>query len=174
MQRAACLIAVLLAAMRVSAQEESLIDLYSETEKPVRAAPVAPGATPDFLLPTEVEFEVQGVARAKGKIVIVLFDNAVAFGSMGGTDAVGFAEVPAEKGTVRTTLQAIGDPPYAAFVYHDQNDDRQLNIDRGVPTEGYGYSGSVDPYRPPRYEQAAIIEHRGSVRLTYIPRHPGR
>ena len=172
----ACLVGfvLLLASALAPAAEDSLLDLYNETQKPVRAAPAAPGQTPEFLLPTEVTLEVRGVSSDEGKVVVVLFDNDITFRAMGGGDAVGFIEAPAKRGTLALTIQAIGDAPYAAFVYHDKNEDSQLNMDRGIPTEGYGYSGAVDPYRPPRYEQAAIIETEGVVRLTYIPRHPGR
>jgi len=149
--------------------QESLLDLYSNTQNtpPPRARQ---SQNENQLYEVyQVEVEVIGVSNNRGVIHISLFDREDSFVSMSPEGVVGYIQVDATKGKIKGTITAVGEPPYAVFAYHDENNDERLNMRAGRPQEGYGYSGAIDPYRPPRFVKAAIVTKTGTVRLTYLP-----
>ena len=149
--------------------QESLLDLYSNTQNtPPPSARHSQNESQLYEV-YQIEIEVIGVSNNRGVIHVSLFDQEDSFVSMSPQGIVGYIRIEAKKGKVKGSITAVGEPPYAAFVYHDENNDEQLNIRAGRPQEGYGYSGALDPYRPPRFEKAAIVNEIGTVRLTYLP-----
>jgi uncharacterized protein (DUF2141 family) len=120
--------------------------------------------------PADLNLRVIGVANRRGTIIVLVFDDARAFAAYDHTEAVGYAEAAASMGAIEMKVPVFGEGPYAIFSYHDANGDAQLNMRGARPLEGYGYSGGIDPYAPPSFEQAAIVSGNATIRLVYLPK----
>ena len=124
----------------------------------------------DDIQPTTLNLRIAGIANRRGKIIVLVFDDAGAFASYDYTAAAGYTEVSAARGAIETSIAVSGVGPYAIFLFHDANGDAELNLIGGRPVEGYGHSGSVDPYARPSFEHAAFDSRNVTVRVIYLPK----
>jgi uncharacterized protein (DUF2141 family) len=81
---------------------------------------------------------------------------------------------PARKGVVEARVSGFPPGTYAVQVFHDENDNRQIDRNLlGLPTEGMGFSNDA-PFRfgPPTFKDAAIeigpSGARAELRLRYF------
>ena len=114
----------------------------------------------------DLEIVVEGVRNTRGHVLAALCREASFLGA--GCPYTGSA--PASPGEVRVVLTGIEPGLYAVQVFHDENDN--IDIDRtlvGMPKEGMGFSNDA-PMRfgPPRFSDAAVrVPPDGAtVRLT--------
>lgn len=165
--RVAVLCALLPATVPAS-PEESLLDLFENVSAPGPAGTTRPedGAAAGHPL----SIAVDGVSNARGTVRILAFDDETAFRTGDITRLAGYADIPAVRGRVEARFEVLGAGPWAVFAFHDENDNEQLDRHRGHPQEGYGYSGAIDPYLPPSFDQAARVRDAARVRLNYLPR----
>ena len=64
------------------------------------------------------------------------------------------AMVPAKNGEVTLTFENVEPGTYAIMVMHDANDNKQMDMENGMPKESYGTTGETDLYGPPTFEGA--------------------
>lgn len=118
---------------------------------------------------TFVEVVVNGVRNANGHVLGELCTRETFLHP----DCAWRAGAPAHPGSV--TLRITGVPPgvYAAQVYHDENDDRQVNRNAiGIPTEGIGFSNDAKfRFGPPRWGDAAFELRPGGGRIEVTLRY---
>ncbi len=112
--------------------------------------------------------EITHVRNDTGKIVVLVFDDADAFGSLEFSRAVAFTEIPAQTGVARARFPELSEGTYAVALFHDENGDYDLNMDGDYPVEGYGTSGAESAYDEPDFDEAAVSTSPVAVRMHYL------
>ena len=107
--------------------------------------------------------EIAGLRNGSGDVIVLVFDDREAFEAFDYRKAVGYEEVKAVAGAVAVAFPDLKTGPYAVTVFHDENGDRDLNMEEQIPLEGYATTGAVDAYDSPSFRQAAVAA--GPVRL---------
>jgi Uncharacterized protein conserved in bacteria len=107
---------------------------------------------------------VVGLNSNDGTVRIEI-DTAQSYGSTGN---VRLGELPIQNRTVRWTLPDVPYGTYAVALYHDQNDNDELDTDfLGRPKEPYGFSNNArGTMGPPDFEEAAFTLSSDSLSLT--------
>lgn len=67
-------------------------------------------------------------------------------------------EVAASSTSMRVSLPQLSPGKFAIKVFHDENDNRQLDVNwMGIPKEPYGFSNdAMGTFGPPSFQQAAF------------------
>ena len=117
--------------------------------------------------PRQLRITIEGVSKAKGKLNVIAYDDAGSFAQHDFLAAAGLTETDAKRGSVEIEFSVKGSGPYAVFVHHDEDNDKHVDMSNGKPLERVGYSGWVDPYRVPTFDEAAIVDGSARIRLTY-------
>ena len=138
------------------AEEESLLDIFEEIN------------SESLLEASGLHLRIEGIANNLGRIVVLVFDNARAYADYDSTQAVGYAVIKASKGSLDKNFPELTEGPYAIFLFHDENNDFELNSKRGFPMEAYGYSGASDRTTVPSFDRAAIASDEATVELVYL------
>ena len=107
--------------------------------------------------------EITGLRNASGQVIVLVFDEEGAFADFDYRKAVGYDEIDAVRGGVKAAFSDLETGPYAVMVFHDENGDRDLNLEGELPLEGFAISGAADAYDAPSFRQAAVAS--GAVRL---------
>ena len=96
-------------------------------------------ATPAALA-SDLTVNVEGIADAKGTIMLGLFDEA----TYNGDGAVNGASLKVEGDSVSVTFDGLTPGEYAVRLYHDINDDGEMNTNPfGMPTEPFAFSNDA-------------------------------
>jgi uncharacterized protein (DUF2141 family) len=114
---------------------------------------------------------VSGIEEIKGTLMVGIFDDAEKFKFK---DNPVYEQQKAVNDTLMQVLfEGMKTGTYAIAVYHDQNNDRQLNTKKlGVPLEGVGFSGlSKSKIKPPDFLKASFILHKDTT-ITIPMRYP--
>ncbi|WP_299902077.1 DUF2141 domain-containing protein [uncultured Ruegeria sp.] len=106
---------------------------------------------------------VKDVRNAKGDLIIAVFDEAKPFEAMDMTNAAALAAVPAVEGQVSVTFHNLPLGKYAIAAIHDENRNSNLDTDKDVPTEGYGFGGMGRSGLPPEFADAAVAVGTGAT-----------
>lgn len=110
---------------------------------------------------------VDGVRNADGAVLVLVFDHPDAFAYLDWRYAVKYAEIPARVGQVTHHFPDLTGGPYALFVFHDENGDKDLNYDSERVLEGVGASGATTPTAEPDFDEAAVRPGAVTVPLFY-------
>ncbi|MEM9054361.1 MAG: DUF2141 domain-containing protein [Pseudomonadota bacterium] len=104
---------------------------------------------------SDLTITVEGIAQAKGKIMLGLFDEA----TYKGDGAVNGANLAVEGDSVTVTFEDLEPGEYAVRLYHDVNDDGEMNTNPfGMPTEPYAFSNDAKGrFGPAKWEAAKFI-----------------
>ena len=96
-------------------------------------------ATP-IALASDLTVNVESIAQTQGTIVLGLFDEA----SYEGNGAVNGANLKVEGNDVTVTFEGLEPGEYAVKLYHDINDDGEMNTNPfGMPTEPFAFSNDA-------------------------------
>ena len=96
-------------------------------------------ATP-IALASDLTVNVESIARTQGTIVLGLFDEA----TYNGDGAVDGANLKVEGNDVTVTFEGLEPGEYAVKLYHDVNDDGEMNTNPfGMPTEPFAFSNDA-------------------------------
>lgn len=108
------------------------------------AAPIASAS--------DLTVNVEGIAKTKGTIMLGLFDEA----TYNGSGAVNGANLKVEGDSVSVTFEGLEPGEYAVRLYHDVNDDGEMNTNPfGMPTEPYAFSNDAKGrFGPAKWEAA--------------------
>ena len=118
-----------------------------------------------------LEVVVEGIRNEKGRVIVAVFDDPMAFEAYDYDRAIGYGEIDvdtATQGTVRLPFPELTSGPYAVSLFHDENNDYDFNMDGEWPLEGYGTSGAKDAYDEPTFEEAAVDGGSVIVRMFYL------
>lgn len=118
--------------------------------------------------PPGLEVTVDGIRNSNGKVVVLIMDNRDAFKAYDYKAAVGYQEIPASTGSVQAFFPDLRSGPYAVIAFHDENGNRDLDMNGQVPSEGYTVSGAKDAYDEPPFKRAATSKPEQTVRLFYL------
>ncbi|MFN3212753.1 MAG: DUF2141 domain-containing protein [Henriciella sp.] len=108
-------------------------------------------ATP-LAMASDLTVNVEGIAQSQGSIMLGLFDEA----TYDGDGAVNGANLKVEGGSVTVTFEGLEPGEYAVRLYHDVNDDGEMNTNPfGMPTEPYAFSNDAKGrFGPAKWEAA--------------------
>ena len=108
-----------------------------------------------------LDIEVQLNHAPKGTLRMLLCPSDAAFTSEKGCTS---KEVAAASTSVRVSLAQLAPGKYAIKVFHDENDNRELDVNwMGIPKEPYGFSNdAMGTFGPPSFQQAAFEVKPGS------------
>lgn len=95
---------------------------------------------------------VEGISQAKGTIMLGLFDEA----TYNGDGLLNGANLKVESDRVTVTFEGLDPGEYAVRLYHDLNDDGEMNTNPfGMPTEPYAFSNDAKGrFGPAKWEAA--------------------
>ena len=127
-------------------------------------SPALETAQPDK---TELRVQLTGIDKAKGQILVALYDRETAF--LNTQKAHSLKVLPVDnKGTLSLSLGALPTGEYALACFHDLNNNGKLDKNLlGVPTEPYGFSNNTRPkFRAPSWEEAKFVLPPGGAVLT--------
>lgn len=103
----------------------------------------------------ELEVVVHKVAQAKGAVRVALYADAASFRKE--DKALLVQSVAAQAGSIRTVFSNLAAGRYAVIVYHDENDNKKLDLILGmIPDEGYGLSNNPKVSGPPQFAASAF------------------
>ncbi|MEL6691787.1 MAG: DUF2141 domain-containing protein [Pseudomonadota bacterium] len=110
-------------------------------------------ATP-IALASDLTVNVESIAKAQGTIVLGLFDEA----SYDGDGAVNGANLKVEGNDVTVTFEGLEPGEYAVKLYHDVNDDGEMNTNPfGMPTEPFAFSNDAKGrFGPAKWDAAKL------------------
>ena len=110
-------------------------------------------ATP-IALAADLTVSVDSIAKTQGTIVLGLFDE----GTYSGDGAVDGANLKVEGNTVSVTFEGLEPGEYAVKLYHDVNDDGEMNTNPfGMPTEPFAFSNDAKGRFGPAKRDAAKL-----------------
>ena len=101
---------------------------------------------------SDLTVTVEGIAKQQGSIMLGLFDEA----SYEGDGAVDGANLTVEGTSVTVTFEGLEPGEYAVRLYHDVNDDGEMNTNPfGMPTEPYAFSNDAKGrFGPAKWDDA--------------------
>lgn len=111
---------------------------------------------------------LNNIRSGQGKLVIMAFDNELAFADFDYQKAAGYKEAKPSAKSLSIEFPMLCDGSYAVFAMHDENEDYVLNEEGGYPLEGFAVSGSVSPYDYPKFEEAQTAAGKLYLELVYF------
>ncbi len=107
---------------------------------PILAAMAATALIAPLASASDLTINIEGIKDARGTIMLGLFDQA----SYTGTGAVDGANLVVVGDTVSVTFDGLEPGEYAVRLYHDVNDDGEMNTNPfGMPVEPYAFSNDA-------------------------------
>ena len=113
-----------------------------------------------------VTLRVAGAANDLGSIKIAIYGSNESFNDP--DRALATNTLPLADGVAEWSIPVSALPGEIAIAaYHDENDDRQLTLNRfGIPSERYGFSRNARGLTgPPNFRQAVIARPKGGTTL---------
>ena len=129
------------------------------------APPEAPEPRPSGT--GRVEVTMTGFKSEEGQALVALYLDAE-----GWPDAEGFAfstaVVPIREARAIAEFEEVPAGLFAVSVFHDKDEDRELDSVAGIPSEDYGFSADArDLFGPPSFSEASLeLEAGESMRIT--------
>ncbi|MEH6527192.1 MAG: DUF2141 domain-containing protein [Sneathiella sp.] len=114
-----------------------------------------------------LNIQVNNVRNTREKIVVIVFDNKAAYQSFDVERAVGYLEIDPKIGG-QASFPNLTQGPYVVFLFHDENGNRDLDINDDTPIEGFATSGATDPYETPSFEKASVYPGVNSLQMKYL------
>jgi len=131
------------------------------------ALALAISSVPSFGLSQTLDLTVSGIRNANGNIIVILFDEQYPFDNLLVEQAAAFAEFPAAPGKITHRLTGLGQGPFAIFLFHDENEDEDINFSGNRLLEGIGASGAHRIEDEPTFTEAAVDAGPVNVQVFY-------
>ena len=141
------------------------------TDAPKRSPLLAPVPSVDIQSNTQskaLKVTVSGVRNSDGKVIVLVFDSAAAYDAYDYERAVGYAELTASSRHVSHVFSDLSDGPFAVVAIHDENENYDLDLVDGYPSEGYGTSRATSPYDELSFQQAAVAAGAVELKIHYL------
>jgi uncharacterized protein (DUF2141 family) len=108
-----------------------------------------------------------GAASEKGTILVQLANSAADYDR--DDDAFRFAEAKPAGGGATFTFDGLPYGDYAVKIFHDENDNKKLDIGLRGPKERYGFSNGARGFMgPPRFADAKVTLAAPTLRLDIV------
>lgn len=104
----------------------------------------------------ELTLTVDNIRNAKGSVTAVLFSNAGSFNSFDIKDAEGVVSQKAQSGEMTFSFHNLTPGDYAVSLLHDEDNDGDMDMSKGIPEEGYAYSNNVGKNDEPKFKDASF------------------
>jgi uncharacterized protein (DUF2141 family) len=105
-----------------------------------------------------------GIETARGTVLVQLANSAADYAS--DDDAFRFAAIPAATPSVTTMFAGVPYGDYAVKVFHDENDNKKIDMGWRGPTERYGFSNNARGLMgPPSFADARVTLESAALRL---------
>jgi uncharacterized protein (DUF2141 family) len=103
----------------------------------------------------DLTVNIENIAQTRGTIMLGLFDQA----TYNGDGAVNGASLKVEGSSVTAEFEGLEPGEYAVRLYHDLNDDGEMNTNPfGMPTEPYAFSNDAKGrFGPAKWEAAKFV-----------------
>ena len=102
----------------------------------------------------QLTVNVKDISSAQGYLMVALFSGEQSYKS-GKPAKATRVKVSGEQEVV--TFSEIADGDYAIKMYHDENDNKELDKNfLGIPSEGYGFSNNKGQFGQPSYQEASF------------------
>ena len=106
----------------------------------------------------DLEINISNIKNNNGKIQVIVFDTAEAFSASKHVQAFALVSMKALAGKQAVTLHDIPPGKYAVSLFHDENNDNQLNLTQSkIPLEGFGTSRAMSKFDEPGFDRASVI-----------------
>lgn len=128
---------------------------------------LAISCVPNLGVSQTVDLTVSGIRNANGNIIVILFDERHAFEGLHIERAAAFAAFPAATGQITHQLSGLDQGPFAIFLFHDENEDEDINSSGNRLLEGIGASGAHRFEDEPSFAEAAVAAGPVNVRVFY-------
>ena len=109
---------------------------------------------------------VDGIEKPEGKVLVAVYDS---INFMKRPLYFGMAKVEKDEEEVTVIIENIAPGKYAAAVFHDENDNNNLDTGAyGIPIEKYGFSNNArGAMGPPAFRDCMIeIEEDTEINIT--------
>lgn len=117
---------------------------------------------------SELEVTVTGARNTNGRIIILVFDTAAAYDAYDFENAAGYAELAAQTGPITHTFSGLSADGHAVVLFHDENENYDLDLMEGYPVEGYGTSNAKSAFDELSFQQAIVEPGIVSVKIHYL------
>jgi len=117
---------------------------------------------------SELRLTVTGARNTNGRIVVLVFDNAAAYDTYDYENAAGYAELAAQTAPMTHTFSGLTADAHAVVLFHDENENCDLDLVEGYPVEGYGTSNATSAYDELSFQQAVVEPGSISVKIHYL------
>ncbi|WP_422378285.1 DUF2141 domain-containing protein [Roseibium sp.] len=111
---------------------------------------------------------VKNIRNTRGQVIVLVMEDAHAYQSGNYEAAVGYLEIPASTGSVRADFPELAGGRYAVIAFHDENRNRDLDLEGEIPVEGYALSGARDAYDEPPFQRAASKDPTRTIKMHYL------
>jgi len=102
-----------------------------------------------------LDVTITDIDTPEGAIMLALFDSEAAFDGDG--EAFRAVRIPVSGDAASINFDDLPAGRYAIKLYHDANGNGAMDTNPlGLPTEGYGFSGTGGRFGPPAFEKAAF------------------
>ncbi len=99
--------------------------------------------------------KIENCDSSGGKLMIAGFKGASDFNNK--ENSAFNKAIIVNDSTVEVNFRNISPGKYAIAIYHDQNLDKELNLNQiGIPTEGFGFSGDYSLFKKPKFKDCGF------------------
>ena len=105
----------------------------------------------------KLTIEVTGVPNSDGNIRVAIYNTSDSF--LSHDEVFKSDSVLASKGVTRLSMEDIPDGEYAVVLYHDENDNDELDTNwLGIPKEPVGFSNAkMKTFGPPKFKECSFV-----------------
>lgn len=114
-----------------------------------------------------MKVEISNIRSGTGSIYLLAFAEAKDFKSLDERALVGFATAKAQSGSLKLVLEDIPSGCCALFAFHDENNNKDLDLTAGIPVEGYAFSGGKKDGEQPDFDKAIVRTSSTNLPLIY-------
>ncbi|MCM2680194.1 DUF2141 domain-containing protein [Echinimonas agarilytica] len=103
----------------------------------------------------DIALVIEGYEQIQGTSYISIYNSQASYDAE--KNAVFLAQMAPASHTLRITLHDLADGEYAVKMFHDENDNGQLDTNMlGIPSEPYGFSNEAGAFGPASFEDAKV------------------
>ncbi|MBO9450395.1 DUF2141 domain-containing protein [Tropicibacter sp. R16_0] len=99
---------------------------------------------------------LEGIRNAKGKVLVLAYDDKTAYENSDPEKVAGFIEASAKQGAMTITFPDLTSGEFAVVAIHDENGNYDLDFNGLTPTEGVGVSNAFGSLDNPGFDRAKV------------------
>ncbi len=126
--------------------------------------------TSPLLAEEPLRVEISNIKSGKGTIYVMAFSDKADFEAINEKDLTGIAYAKAtmaEKGNLALLVKGAKPGCCALVAFHDENDNKDIDMIAGIPREGYAFSNGKKDGEPPAFDKAIVKEKSTQMPLIY-------